>query len=79
MVAYACHSKITNCLSIFIVVFQFFVHIFRFNLSYLLIFFILRRVLFLCGLYHKLNFIYSENVLFCLRFICDEFCFDTKN
>ena len=31
MVAYACHSKITNCLSIFIVVFQFFVHIFRFN------------------------------------------------
>ena len=25
MVAYACHSKITNCLSIFIVVFQFFV------------------------------------------------------
>ena len=31
MVAYACHSKITNCLSIFIVVYQFFVHIFRFN------------------------------------------------
>ena len=42
-------------------------------------FFNLGRVLFLCGLYHKLNFIYSENVLFCLRFICDEFYFDTKN
>ena len=43
-------------------------------------FFILGRVLFLCGLYHKLNFIYSENVLFCLRFICNEFFFfDTKN
>ena len=41
--------------------------------------FILGRVLVLCGLYHKLNFIYSENVLFLLRFICDEFYFDTKN
>ena len=40
--------------------------------------FILGRVLFLCGRYRKLIFIYSENVLFCLRFICDEFYFDTK-
>ena len=67
--AYGCHSKINNCLSIFVVYFSF-LYILFFNLG---------RVLFLCGLYRKLNFIYSENVLFCLRFICDEFYFDTKN
>ena len=44
----------------------------------MIFYFILGSVLFLCGRYRKLNFIYSENVLFCLRFIWDEFYFDTK-
>ena len=76
MVAYGCHSKIDNCLSIFIVYFSF-LYIF-FVLIYLIccfFFLILGRVLFLCGLYRKLNFIFSENVLFCLGFTCDEFYF----
>ena len=79
MVAYGCHSKITNCRSIFIVYFSF-LYIFFVLIDLICgFFFILGRVLFLCGLYRKLNFIYSENVLFCLRFICDEFYFGPKN
>ena len=77
MVAYGCHSKINNCLSFFIVYFSF-LYIF-FVLIDLICWFFLGRVLFLCGMYRKLNFIYSENVLFCRRFICDEFYFDAKN
>ena len=46
---------------------------------FFIFFFTLVRVLLLCGLHHKSNFIYSENVLFSLRVICDEFYFDTKS
>ena len=47
-------------------IFQFFIHIFSSNLSYLLFFlnFFLGSVFFLCEMYRKLNFIYSENVFF---------------
>ena len=58
------------------IVFLFLLYIFSFLYIFFVliglicwIFFSFGSVLFSYGLYHKLNFIYSENVLFCLRFM----------